>query len=81
MLPIGDDDSRTRTTPIVNYVLIAVNILVFIVEFVQGDVFIMRWAFIPSRFMTNPLGDWMTIFSSMFMHAGLLHIGGNMLYT
>ena len=80
MLPIGDDDSRTRTTPIVNYVLIAVNILVFIVEFVQGDVFIMRWAFIPSRFMTNPLGDWMTIFSSMFMHAGLLHIGGNMLY-
>ena len=80
MLPIGDDDSRTRTTPIVNYVLIAVNILVFIVEFVQGDVFIMRWAFIPSRFMTNPLGDWMTIFSSMFMHAGILHIGGNMLY-
>jgi membrane associated rhomboid family serine protease len=80
MLPIGDDDSQIRTTPIVNYVLIAVNILVFIVELVQGDVFIVRWAFVPSRFMANPLGDWITIFSSMFMHAGLLHIVGNMLY-
>ena len=80
MIPIGDDDSRTRTTPIVNYVLIVANILVFIAEMIEGDAFIVRWSFIPSRFLANPLTDWVTVFSSMFMHAGLLHIGGNMLY-
>ena len=80
MLPIGDDDSRTRTTPIINYALIAVNILVFIFELNLGDAFIEQWAFFPSRFMANPSSEWVTIFSSMFMHAGLLHIGGNMLY-
>jgi len=80
MLPIGDDDSRTRTIPIINYALIAVNILVFIFELNLGDAFIEQWAFFPSRFMANPSSEWVTIFSSMFMHAGLLHIGGNMLY-
>ena len=80
MIPIGDDDSRTRTTPIINYVLIAANILVFLIELNLGDSFIEQWAFFPTRFMDNPSRDWVTIFSSMFMHAGLLHIGGNMLY-
>ena len=80
MIPIGDDDSRTRTAPIINYALIAVNILVFIIEMNLGETFIIQWAFIPTRFMANPSSDWVTIFSSMFMHAGLLHIGGNMLY-
>ncbi len=80
MIPIGDDDSRSRTTPIVNYVLILINVLVFIVELIEGDAFIVRWAFVPGRFMANPAADVVTVFSSMFMHAGLLHIGGNMLY-
>lgn len=80
MIPVGDDDSRTRTTPIVNYALIAANVIVFIIELTQGDAFIEQWSFVPSRFTANPLSDWVTIFSSMFMHFGLLHIGGNMLY-
>ena len=28
----------------------------------------------------NPLPPWQTIFTSMFMHASILHIGGNMLF-
>jgi membrane associated rhomboid family serine protease len=80
MLPIGDDDSSRRTVPLVTYALIALNVLFFIVELSGGDAFIMKWAFVPKRFLANPAGDFLTLFSSMFMHAGWLHLGGNMLY-
>ena len=80
MLPIGDDDSGRRTIPLVTYTLIVLNVLFFLVELSGGDAFIMKWAFIPSRFLANPFGDFLTLFTSMFMHAGWLHLGGNMLY-
>ncbi|MBL8103706.1 MAG: rhomboid family intramembrane serine protease, partial [Anaerolineales bacterium] len=80
MLPIGDDNSSRRLIPFVTYALIVLNILFFLVEMSGGDAFIMQWAFIPSRFLANPVADFPTLFTSMFMHAGLLHLGGNMLY-
>jgi membrane associated rhomboid family serine protease len=80
MMPIGDDNTSRRIVPVVTYALIALNILFFLVELVGGDAFIETWAFVPSRFLANPAGDFVTIFTSMFMHAGWLHIGGNMLY-
>ena len=80
MIPIGDDDSSSRTVPLVSYGLIVVNILVFMLELSSGEDFIIRWAFVPSRFTANPFTDFVTLFSSMFMHAGWLHLGGNMLY-
>ena len=80
MLPIGDDDSARRTVPLVTYGLIALNVLFFIVELIGGDAFIMKWAFVPSRFLANPVSDFLTLFTAMFMHAGWLHLGGNMLY-
>ena len=39
-----------------------------------------EWAFVPSRFLANPPADAATVFTSMFMHAGWMHLGGNMLY-
>ncbi len=80
MIPIGDDDTARRTVPLVTYALIALNILFFFVELSGGDAFIRKWAFIPSRFLANPFGDFLTLFTSMFMHAGWVHLGGNMLY-
>jgi membrane associated rhomboid family serine protease len=80
MFPIGDDDSSRRTVPLVTYGLIALNLLFFFVELSGGDAFIEKWAFVPSRFLANPAGDFLTIFTSMFMHAGWVHLGGNMLY-
>jgi membrane associated rhomboid family serine protease len=80
MFPVGDDNSARRLTPVVTYALIAANVLFFIVELIGGDAFIVAWSFVPSRFMANPAGDFVTIFTSMFMHGGWLHIGGNMLY-
>lgn len=80
MLPIGDDDSARRIVPLVTYLLIALNVIFFLVELGGSDNFIMKWSFVPSRFLANPGGDFLTLFTSMFMHAGWLHLGGNMLY-
>jgi membrane associated rhomboid family serine protease len=80
MIPISDDDSGRRLTPVVTYVLIALNALVFFLELSSGDAFIQRWAFVPSRFLANPVADFPTLFTSMFMHAGWVHLLGNMLY-
>ena len=80
MFPIGDDDSTRRTVPLVTYVLIALNVLVFFLELNGGDPFIERWSVVPRRLTQNPGGDFITIFTSMFMHGGWLHLAGNMLY-
>src|SRR5688572_18296703 len=80
MLPIGDDNTSRRTVPVVTFALIALNVLLFFVELSGGEPFIEKWAFVPSRFLANPAGDILTLFTSMFMHAGLVHLGGNMLY-
>ena len=80
MFPIGDDDTGRRTTPVVTFALIALNVLFFFLELSGGDALIEQWAFVPRRFLANPSGDFLTIFTSMFMHAGWLHLLGNMLY-
>ena len=80
MFPIGDDDSGRRTVPVVTYALIGLNVLVFFLELSGGDPFIERWSVVPRRLTQNPGGDFITIFTSMFMHGGWLHLGGNMLY-
>lgn len=80
MLPIGDDDSARRITPVVTYLLIALNVIFFFLEMSGGNAFIEKWAFIPSRFLADPASDFPTLFTSMFMHAGWLHLLGNMLY-
>jgi membrane associated rhomboid family serine protease len=80
MLPIGDDNSSQRTFPIVTFALIALNVLFFFVELSGGDAFVKQWAFVPSRFRANPANDLPTLITSMFMHGGWLHLGGNMLY-
>jgi membrane associated rhomboid family serine protease len=80
MFPIGDDNSTRRSTPYVTYVLIAINVLVFLLELQNGQDFIREWAFVPVRFCADPAANVPTLFSAMFMHGGWLHLGGNMLY-
>jgi membrane associated rhomboid family serine protease len=66
--------------PLVTYALVALNVLFFFVEQSGGDAFIGKWAFVPRRFLANPAGDFPTLFTSMFMHGGWIHLAGNMLY-
>ena len=89
VFPIGDDDSRLRITPFMTFALIAVNVIVFLVQLTQGDIegFFMKWAVIPTEYgqqadlpPTHPGPFWTTLFSSMFMHGGYMHIFGNMLF-
>ena len=80
MFPVGDDNSASRSVPVVTYALIALCVLVFFVELSGGDAFIEKWAFVPNRFLAAPAAGFLTIFTAMFMHAGWAHLGGNMLY-
>jgi membrane associated rhomboid family serine protease len=80
MLPIGDDNSQRRLFPIITYLLVAANVIIFLVELSMGDEFIIHWSFVPTRFLANPIGEFITIFSAMFLHSGWVHILGNMLY-
>jgi len=80
MLPIGDDNSQRRLFPIVTYGLVAINIIVFLLELTWGDFFIQNWSLIPIELLNNPSGEFLTLFTSLFLHAGWIHLGGNMLY-
>lgn len=83
MIPIKDQ-LTTRRFPIMNYVLIAANIFVFILQWLAGsnqEALVYEFALIPANLVKAiNLANMGDIFTSMFMHAGLAHIGGNMLY-
>jgi membrane associated rhomboid family serine protease len=84
MIPIRDG-IPTRQNPVVNYLLIAANVLVFLWMFLMPEsvleTMVNKYAMVPAHFADGvTLADVMTIFTSMFMHAGLAHIGGNMIY-
>ena len=84
MLPLADHNPR-RTTPVVNVILIVVNVLFFFWEISLGPYLeraLFGVAFIPARFWYAPIDprNVATMFVSMFLHGGWLHLGGNMLY-
>src|ERR687894_2439282 len=55
VFPIGDDNSGRQTTPVVNYVLIAVNVLVFVLFQGLGsnDRFTYAWSTVPAEITTG----------------------------
>ena len=76
MIPLRDV-IPSRTAPVVTVTLIGLNILMFVLQMAQGpdgDAFIRTWGLVPEAF------SWVTVFTSMFLHGGLLHLGANMLY-
>lgn len=90
MLPIKDD-IPTQRTPIVTIALIVINCLVFFYEIMQGGEGFVRftyvWGLIPVELTTGveltpqaSVSSLVNLFTSMFMHGGFLHLGGNMLY-
>src|ERR1044072_8427442 len=80
LFPIGDDNSANKTPALVTYGLIALNVIFFFIEMSGGEPFIERWSVVPRRLIANPGEDFLTVFTSMFMHGGWMHLGGNMLY-
>ncbi|HVK39894.1 MAG TPA: rhomboid family intramembrane serine protease [Candidatus Kapabacteria bacterium] len=81
MFPIGDENRDGRTTPIVTYVLILLNVVVFVYELMLGDgvqQFILDWGSVPREVIRD--GEWLTLLSSMFIHGGFAHVIGNMAF-
>jgi len=109
LFPIGDDNRDRKTTPIVNYLIIAVNILVFIFwqrlgldahttfayAVVPGEILTGKDLVTPSQVAIDPITRhafempglqptgipvYLTLITSMFLHGGWAHLGGNMLF-
>jgi membrane associated rhomboid family serine protease len=89
IVPLYDKDPLERdTVPYVTYGLIAANVLIFLCELglapAVDDAFEQALGFLPARFAENPFGGDIpgiaTLVSYTFLHAGWMHIGGNMLF-
>jgi membrane associated rhomboid family serine protease len=78
MIPLGDADRRPLRFPLVTTTIIALNVLAFLLELAGGDSFINRWSLVPADIVAGH--NWITILTAMFMHAGWMHIIGNMLF-
>lgn len=93
MFPLYDENPRS-TRPYVNYALIALNFIVFIWEVIVTRFFtnqraileiFMNHGFVSAKFMNdisngNYVDAMLPVFTSMFMHGGIMHILGNMLF-
>ncbi|MFW6110836.1 MAG: rhomboid family intramembrane serine protease [Thermoproteota archaeon] len=79
MFPIHDENRPTKT-PYVNYGLLVINIAVFFSFFFQGNLntAIRSLGAVPQK-VVNGEELW-TLLTSMFMHAGIMHLAGNMVY-
>jgi len=109
LLPIGDDNRDRRTTPLVNYFLIIVNILVFVFlqDLGSNEKFTNSFSLVPEEIVSGedivtndgvykdpqtgervhvtglqptPFSVYITFFTSIFMHGGIAHLFGNMLF-
>jgi membrane associated rhomboid family serine protease len=109
VFPLYDDNSDRTTTPIVNYALIAINILVFVFlqQLGNNDKFTYAFSTVPQEIISGrdvrtpdrvvehpvtgqellipglqptPFSVYLTLILSLFMHGGIAHIAGNMLF-
>lgn len=108
-IPIGDDNRDRRITPYINYLLIALNILVFILfQSLGNDIgFTYAYSTVPAEILSGsdiitqsrtmqdpytgqtfqmpglqptPIPVYFTLLTSMFMHGGIAHLLGNLMY-
>jgi len=86
LIPLRDENP-TQNLPVVTVLLILLNCLLFGYEMslvfessVELNRFIRQWGFVPESFTAGRAGSFITVFSSMFLHGGYLHLGSNMLF-
>ena len=109
LFPLGDDNRDRHTTPVINYLLIILNIFVFIYwqQFGNDINFTFAYSTVPAEILSGrdiitsakvvedpvtgesvtlpglgptPIPVYLTLLTSMFMHGGIAHIAGNMLF-
>ena len=87
MIPLSDEN-RTSRTPVVCYALLGAILLAFLWQLQAGNAAVYAFGLIPARLVHGALlppqlewaPAWATVFTSMFLHGGWLHLGGNLLY-
>ncbi len=108
-IPIGDDNRDRKRTPYINYLLIALNIFVFVYWQGLGTNIHFTYAFatVPAEILSardfitqptvlidpftgqtfempglqpTPVSVYLTLFTSLFMHGGIAHLFGNMMF-
>ena len=87
MIPLSDEN-RTSRTPVVSYSLLGAIVLAFLWQLQAGDAAVYAFGLIPARLVHGALlppqldwaPAWATVFTSMFLHGGWMHLGGNLLY-
>lgn len=81
MFPLYDT-VRSRRFPIINWMLVLLNGLVFYYELTLGETelhrFILDWGLVPAQLALDSAESWLRILSSMFLHGGWFHIISNM---
>ena len=91
MFPVGDDRVPGGPPPLITVGLVVLNVLAFLFELSQPSgalqSFIQAWGVVPREYAQAhdiapmiPLPFWSTLITSMFLHGGWMHLGGNMLY-
>lgn len=78
MIPLQDISRRPSRPPVVTTLIVALNVLVFIIELANGDQFVVRWSVIPADIVAGH--HLLNIATAMFMHASWSHIIGNMVF-
>jgi membrane associated rhomboid family serine protease len=82
MIPLKDENP-TKKFPILTLLFLALNVIVFIYGVnlpVHPSILYEDYALIPYQLVHHPLKSSPTLYTSMFLHAGIGHLGGNMLY-
>jgi membrane associated rhomboid family serine protease len=77
-IPLRDISRRPVHRPVVTISIIVINAVVFLLELTGGEAFVKQWAVIPANVVAGQ--HWITILTAMFMHAGWMHIIGNMVF-
>jgi membrane associated rhomboid family serine protease len=109
LFPIGDDNRDRKIKPVVNYLFVLANVLVFILlqDWGANDKFTFAFSTVPAEIVTGkdivtddqifedpvsgerfrisglqptPVSVYITLLTSMFMHGGIAHIFGNMIF-
>ena len=78
IFPYGDDQVKGGHFPLFSYGFIALNILIFLFQLQFDGQLVCQYGAIPYEVLHE--GEWVTLFTSMFLHGGWMHLLGNMLF-
>ena len=78
MIPLADSSRRPVAFPAVTVSVIAINVVAFGFELLGGDEFVLAWSATPAAIIAGR--DWVTLLTAIFLHGGVMHILGNMVF-